>query len=160
MVIQHKDITALLLLYNGKFQIISKPNTQMEMATRDEFIIGHFGEALNAIIPIAISTLDIISDFFGLLPSNNADNSTLSHLKLSGLEVTEPIQVDRLWRCDILARHKSHHPWWYKPQNALYQLPTSCCPPSIRTWDRIDTGEWHSRTCCFEQPPQCPQPQT
>jgi len=33
MIIQHKDIAALLLLYNGKFQVISKPNTQMEMVT-------------------------------------------------------------------------------------------------------------------------------
>jgi len=66
----------------------------MDMATRDEFIVSHFGDALNTIIPIAISTLDITSDFFSLLPSNNADNSTLSHLKSSGPEVTEPIQVN------------------------------------------------------------------
>jgi len=61
---------------------------------KHEFIVGHFGDALNAIIPLAISTLDITSDYIGLLPSNNADNSTLSHLKSSGPEVTKPIQVD------------------------------------------------------------------
>jgi len=68
MIIQHNDISALVLFYNGRFQVISKPNAQMDMATRDEFIVGHFGDALNAIIPVAISTLDITSDFLGLLP--------------------------------------------------------------------------------------------
>jgi len=66
----------------------------MDMATRDEFIVGHFGDALHAIIPVAISTLDITSDYFGPLPSDDADNSILSHLKSSGPEVTKPIQVD------------------------------------------------------------------
>jgi len=60
-----------------------------------QLVTSHFGDALNAIIPIAISTLDITLDFFGLLPSNKADNSTLSHLKSSGPEVTEHIQIDR-----------------------------------------------------------------
>jgi len=94
MIIQHKDIAALLLFYNGRFQVISKPNALMDMVTHDEFIVSHFGDALNAIILVAISTLDITFDYFGLLPSNDVDNNILSHLKSSGLEVTEPIQVD------------------------------------------------------------------
>jgi len=68
MILQHNDIAAILLLYNGKFQIISKPSMQMNMATRDEYILGHFGDALSAIIPVAINTLDITLEFYGLLP--------------------------------------------------------------------------------------------
>jgi hypothetical protein len=91
LILHQDDIVALLVYYDGYLQVVSAPDLQMDMNTQQEFIVGHLGDNVDPVIPIAFNPHHLVTDFYGLLPGDTATDNTLTHLKSRGAAIDETV---------------------------------------------------------------------
>ena len=86
MILQHPSIAALLIISADGYQLVSKPTVQMDPRNinGETTIVGHFGDTLDTMTPVALNLTKATSNLYALLPEDDAENQLLSHLKTTG----------------------------------------------------------------------------